>query len=657
MNGIKKQYFLIAGAIFLIGAVWWLLGAGGPTKISADMKIAGDYMVEKETVIENNAKLTVAGNLEVKDAISCAGGGLRIEVAGDAKIDGILRCDRGENISEGDTGVGISLVVGGSVTFGKDALVVSNGHVEVASDAGNKIKSQEDIDAIFEETGENSGDGPRVGPLVDKGGANALSPASPVFAAAPSKDGLGGFVSAANAQEPRDMNANIIPNVIIGGHWYVGDGGMPPSGVALPKPPKNVKKILVNFNFGPNGNVEFRDFFLVGPDGRDGKSDMGTNCNAHGEKGEDAFRMRVRAANVKASNFTLQLGDGGQGGGAETKKDCDPGIAFGGKGGEAGNFKITAIGQVEIVSMRIIPGRGGAGGEATALGKDGAASCGGEKGGDARANGGDGGANKKELAADGAVMGIGNIQVDTVEGGFAGSATARPGKGGDGNACGCSGGKGGTGTATGGKGGDASAKIAGGTAEAKGGNGGDAETKGGNGGNGGSCGPDKKGGNGGVGGDAKSKEGKGGAGTTANGTDGTIRDETGGDGGNGGDGCGPGKGGVGGAGDPEGKPGEKGKITCVEEKKTGTQIAPPAEETPKISPREKVSVIQYNGKYLPVDQLIIEAEKGCDGGMPHWHAARGVVKAIDGSMVPDPGPQCGYGKQSEKPVMEIEFAE
>lgn len=64
-----------------------------------------------------------------------------------------------------------------------------------------------------------------------------------------------------------------------------------------------------------------------------------------------------------------------------------------------------------------------------------------------------------------------------------------------------------------------------------------------------------------------------------------------------------------------------------------------------------MKVINYNGKYLPVSQLIIEDEAGC--GAQHWHAAQGIVKATDGTMVGDPGPQCGYGKVSEKPVIEI----
>jgi hypothetical protein len=64
-----------------------------------------------------------------------------------------------------------------------------------------------------------------------------------------------------------------------------------------------------------------------------------------------------------------------------------------------------------------------------------------------------------------------------------------------------------------------------------------------------------------------------------------------------------------------------------------------------------IQVVSYSGKYLPVDQLIVESEQGCDGGQAHWHAHDGVVVATDGSQVFDPGPQCGFGKVSDVPAM------
>jgi hypothetical protein len=64
-----------------------------------------------------------------------------------------------------------------------------------------------------------------------------------------------------------------------------------------------------------------------------------------------------------------------------------------------------------------------------------------------------------------------------------------------------------------------------------------------------------------------------------------------------------------------------------------------------------IEVIEYNGKFLPTSQLIVEDEVGC--GANHWHAASGVVTATDGTKVSDPGPQCGYGKVQDRPAKKI----
>ena len=64
-----------------------------------------------------------------------------------------------------------------------------------------------------------------------------------------------------------------------------------------------------------------------------------------------------------------------------------------------------------------------------------------------------------------------------------------------------------------------------------------------------------------------------------------------------------------------------------------------------------IQAIQFQGKFLPVNQLIIEDEAGC--GATHWHAAQGIAIATDGSQVFDPGPQCGFGKQSDVPIVMV----
>lgn len=71
-----------------------------------------------------------------------------------------------------------------------------------------------------------------------------------------------------------------------------------------------------------------------------------------------------------------------------------------------------------------------------------------------------------------------------------------------------------------------------------------------------------------------------------------------------------------------------------------------------VAPPVKVRAILFNGKYLPLDQLMIENEKGC--GADHYHAKQGMVRATDGSFVSDPGPQCGYGKVKDRPTVEVE---
>lgn len=689
---MPRILLLVVGLALVGGLVWLAATKITPSiqtiTIESDTATSGDYAVEPKTrvVLKRGAHLSVNGNLSVNGELSCEEGVLNVTASGNAVIDGKLSCDRGaSSLPEGDAGTGISLVVEGALVFGKDAAIVSNGHVQIVSSADRLASTKEGFEALFADAAINSGPGPRLGPLVpDEEGTRPSGARIP----APQLDGgtassapipiLNGIVHTARAQGApapcADQNGNVVPGCVrLSGNWFLGGGGPPPPGVSVPTPPPGVNKIVLNFNFGPGKEVHLSDFTLSGPDGRRGTDDRGNGCNARGGKGEDAFRMRVQASNIRVNNFSLWLGNGGDGGDAETKKDCDPGTATGGNGGEAGNFKMSATGTFEIAgAFNIFPGRGGNGGSGTAHGKDGDPGCPGKKGGDATATGGNGGPNRKKLSAIGSVTGLSNVTIDEVQGGEGGLATANPGKGGGGTGCNCDGGPGGKGTATGGKGGDAAVTALGASGTATGGDGGDADSEGGRGGDGGQGSPICPGGDGGKGGDTSSKAGKGGAGTSANGADGTVVNEKGGDGGNGGDGCNEGKGGKGGQGKPNGNDGKPGKNLCTPltppAPATSITPPPPASVAPSPTPTpatggyggttpktKAVQTIRYQGKYLPVDQLIVENEAGC--GADHWHAAESVVRATDGTMVPDPGPQCGYGKVAENPVMTIEIQE
>ncbi|MEK7649408.1 MAG: hypothetical protein AAB367_00365 [Patescibacteria group bacterium] len=667
---MTNKILVVLVVLFLVIGGSWYLGSNTDTPeeqfivdtISNDTKLAGSQAIasDHKMVLQNNASLAVDGDLTIDGVLACDGGSASIEVSGALQVNRRIECIRPDGSTDG---VGIVLAVAGPITFSKDAEVSSNGSVQIVQSAALAKETQGEIDALFLEAGTNSGAGTRIGPFtegaIQKISLNGQPVSIPEFS----------LIREAHAQDARDKDGNLLPQVILSGRWTIGNGGTAPSGVAVPVPPKDVKKILLNFDFGDKGNIEIKDFHLVGPDGRDGDDDIGKSCNARGGKGEDAFRMRVNAANITIDNFRLELGDGGKGGDAETTADCDSAHATGGVGGAAGNFKMTALGKIVINNFHVVPGMGGQGGSATAIGKPGIDACPGTKGGDAIATGGDGGKNKKELAALGAVEGIGSVTVDKVEGGEGGPAFAKPGRGGNGTGCKCAGGKGGSANATGGKGGDASLKLTGATGEAVGGDGGDANAHGADGGVGGNCPLKPTGGKGGNGGNAITKIGKAGKGTTGDGADGIVQDETGGVGGNGGDGCGPGGGGKGGLGKPNGADGKPGELQCPIDAKTPPppmtdpgqpirDIDPPAAGTTGggatgATEKKKIKVIEYNGKYLPVDQLIIESEVGC--GADHWHAAQGVVTATDGTRVPDPGPQCGYGKTADKPAMDKEF--
>ncbi|MBI4092691.1 MAG: hypothetical protein HY420_02080 [Candidatus Kerfeldbacteria bacterium] len=602
MKTVHKVSLIVVVLAIIGGGLWWWLGGSGgvPTRVfAADQTLEGNFVVTQGTkvVVQNGATLTVNGDLLVQGSLVCDGGPLNLRVKGAVTVERHVQCDRPAALSSGDVGNGI-MVVAKTFNITKDAAVVSNGHVQMVTDATKLATTQEKIDALYDEAGKYRGEKYHFGPLTPREeipeSAKGL-PTSFVAPASSTQDNELGFlgrlfVSSANAQEPAaDIEGNPVANTNkVGGTWIVGDpSAKPPFNLTIPTPPKDITKIILNFDFGGD-DVEIADFELTGPDGRPGKDDLNQSCDAKGGRGENAMRLNVNAATITVNNFDLHLGNGGQGGGAETTKDCDPATATGGQGGEAGNFKMVASEGFSITgAFTIFPGQGGEGGTATAHGKKGDDGCDGLKGGDATATGGKGGDNKKLLVVSGTVAGTSNIDIREMVGGQGGLGQALGGNGGDGIGSECNGGDGGKATATGGKGGDTNCSKF----PCTGGKGGDAIARPGKGGNGGTGSATEAGGNGGQGGDANSTAGKGGTGKTANGEDGTVQDQTGGDGGNGGDGCGPGSGGAGGAGDPEGKKGEDGKNLCPSQQNVNTQIQPTNENTnTQTTPEPKITV-------------------------------------------------------------------
>jgi hypothetical protein len=73
-----------------------------------------------------------------------------------------------------------------------------------------------------------------------------------------------------------------------------------------------------------------------------------------------------------------------------------------------------------------------------------------------------------------------------------------------------------------------------------------------------------------------------------------------------------------------------------------------------VTNKEKMEVITFNGKKIPLKQFHIGHGPDCGGGnIPHYHALDSVsVTSVDGTVIPDPG-ACGYGKVSEVRIEEF----
>jgi hypothetical protein len=550
----RAYYFLVPLSIIVLGVFWYLIHLNQKnfilTIIDSNSTITGDYIIKKDEriIIREGSILTIAGNLTVEGEVVCEEGPLTLVVNGDVLIKNKLECDRGEQLEEEDIGEGISLVAKNSLTITQDAKIITNGHVQIVDNLEGLAKTKEEISSLYEEAGQDAGEGNQLGPFIKKEEA----PMSYL-----EKESKNEFINENEIYPLFNIPTSYAasPLVNISGE------------LVIKTPPKNVK-LIVLINLPNVSGFSFKDFWLTGPDARKGQDDKNKSCDAKGEEGQNAMRLFVRAPEVTIDDFTLELGSGGDGGEAETKEDgCEDAKAEGGDGGAAGNFKIIASKNFNISgNFTIYPGRGGSGGGAIAYGKKGEEAG---DGGNATAKGGDAKNNEKAVRSLGTINGKSNIFFGSMEGGMGGSALAVPGNGGNGRPCKSEkGGNGGKGTTEGGKGGDALIFLTGSgakrTDDAKdlGGDGGFVQIIPSKGGNGSTCKPDRPGGNGGKGGDSKAIPGNGGLGATKNGQDGQIHNQAGGDGGNGGDGCTEGKGGLRGNGNPLGKNGKDGKNIC-----------------------------------------------------------------------------------------------
>jgi hypothetical protein len=509
------------------------LPAEMPPGISSDANFDSAVHQGGVTTVENNALITVQGDLIIDGTLTGLNSDVCIEVFGDLFVNGTITVDGDDtDLPDDSEWANIKLICHGNYFFGETSVVGGEANIWIVDDAGLIVPTQD---------------------IVTDTQTDANPELYPVSLMPEDESGTSGVSRAAAAPTRRASATPLGPfpcRGFVSGNWGV-----------IPTPRKGVKRIVLNIN-AAGGNLTFMNFSVTGPKGRKGTDDIAGACTATGGKGENAFSCRINVGNkLTFNNVTINLGDGGDGGDAVAGPCCPVATATGGNGGKSGQFRATAGSDILILgTFTLNPGKGGNGGNADATGLNGVDGCPCTDGCDAVATGGDGRSESKKLSARGNVNGLINMVLGPLRGGDGGTATAFAGFGGSSTCCpagtGC---MGGTATATGGKGGDSTNTNAAGVpgGGAMGGAGGAAAASGGNGGDGASCDKFTPGGDGGPGGAATADGGLGGAaagdGPLTDGATGQA-DASGGDGGNGGDGCLPGGGGAGGTATANGIP-------------------------------------------------------------------------------------------------------
>ncbi len=105
-----------------------------------------------------------------------------------------------------------------------------------------------------------------------------------------------------------------------------------------------------------------------------------------------------------------------------------------------------------------------------------------------------------------------------------------------------------------------------------------------------------------------------------------------------------------------------GFIQTWESSPTGVEIDPMTEAEIQgiqnfVGQKEKIKVIPYNGKKIPLSEVTVIKGDHCDDAknqFPHYHASNGSsVTATDGTVITDHN-ACGLGKVKDTPVEEID---
>ncbi len=189
----------ITSILVLLFLSWWMFFRVSYIVYAEDTVIEGNFVITEEqpVLLKNNAKLTIKGDAVLAGELTCKNGGVQLEVDGFLSLANEINCDEDPQEVAAEN-AGVSIVAKGGLMMGKDAIIDSEGSVQIVDVSEKVATSQEAIDKVFDQVEVVATAGVQIGPLSNEEEAQSFG--TPKEVAPVSKGKPLPFIDTANAQ-------------------------------------------------------------------------------------------------------------------------------------------------------------------------------------------------------------------------------------------------------------------------------------------------------------------------------------------------------------------------------------------------------------------------------------------------------------------------
>jgi len=162
----KRIGWFVALVIIVAAIFWWQFKTSEIIYNSSTELEIFNVPVGQTVVFKDGPTITVKGDTVIDGELKCDDGPLLLTVEGKLTVNGKLTCALDDGVSEDNLGNGINIVAKGEVEFNSSAVVQTNGHLQLVDDENKLASTQEAIDQLYNDAGEDSGEGLRIGPMI-----------------------------------------------------------------------------------------------------------------------------------------------------------------------------------------------------------------------------------------------------------------------------------------------------------------------------------------------------------------------------------------------------------------------------------------------------------------------------------------------------------